>query len=547
MGGKSKDPGEEAAKVQREQLRRLAAIDLPELEQLFLETPELVGLLETEQLGPSALQDIALDPRMREAQMRALAELEERGVVGLTPEDRARLSEIRRETAGQEQAAQKAILQSMAERGQLDSGAQLIAQMQASGAGATEAQRAGEQLAAQAAAARRQALQQAGGMAGQMEQAQYGRDAQAAQARDAIQQFNLAQRANTAAQNLAARQNIEQQRVQARQQEQKYNAQIPQQQFQNELARAGAQGQATSNLAQIAASQQPQQSPFQSALGGAATGAGIGANFGPAGAGYGAAIGAGLGILGGLEDGGLANEADRVAKKKYKNAEYYRQDYRPALQNGGVPGMFDFDGASLQEGLDAGNAVIYGQDTDKLAGEDMTYSQAKETMDQANGGFNMDNEDVVAALSGLNQLLGPKKQAKRPQLNLQGGNYKMPENILGQALRMEDGGGTYQAQDGRILFESTGNGDIVGGDSFERDRIDARLNSGEAVLNVAQQQRLMDLLRGEADVQDLGEEDIVEGVPSDYQAELKREIDKPKSEQQKKIEGLENLLKALGK
>ena len=94
------------------------------------------------------------------------------------------------------------------------------------------------------------------------------------------------------------------------------------------------------------------------------------------------------------------------------------------------------------------------------------------------------------------------------------------------------------------MYASDGGGDVVDGDSFANDRVDARLNSGEAVLNVSQQQRLMDLLRGKADTTDLGDEDIVEGVPREYQEELKEKIDNP--EKDKRSQGLKRLLEILG-
>lgn len=264
----------QAAGLSREQIQMLKEIDLPDYEKmrLALELPELAGLLEAEQLGDSAMEDIRIDPRFREAQMRALAELEERGRVGLTPEDRARLSEITRETDAAEQARQKGILQSMAERGQLDSGAQLIAQLQSSAASSTDARRQGEQLAAQAAAARRQALDQAGNLAGDISQQQFGQQSQQASARDAIQQFNLGQRANIAQQNLAARQNIENQQTALRNQQQMYNKGLEQQRFQDELAKTGATGGAMQNLAGVYGQQaQNVSAGNQATIGGLAT------------------------------------------------------------------------------------------------------------------------------------------------------------------------------------------------------------------------------------------------------------------------------------
>ena len=115
---------------------------------------------------------------------------------------------------------------------------------------------------------------------------------------------------------------------------------------------------------------------------------------------------------------------------------------------------------------------------------------------------------------------------------------------------MEDGGvaegcdcGTKKAEDGSLMFTSDGQGDIVEGDSFERDRVDAKLNSGEMVLNAAQQQRLMDMLRGKISVDEMGDGEIVEGVPADYQEDL---YEDGKTEDNK-IEGLKKLLEALGK
>lgn len=56
-------------------------------------------------------------------------------------------------------------------------------------------------------------------------------------------------------------------------------------------------------------------------------------------------------------------------------------------------------------------------------------------------------------------------------------------------------------------------GDVVPGNSYAGDRVDAKVNSGEMVLNIEQQQRLMDLLRGLKDLQQLGDENIVEPAP----------------------------------
>jgi hypothetical protein len=55
-------------------------------------------------------------------------------------------------------------------------------------------------------------------------------------------------------------------------------------------------------------------------------------------------------------------------------------------------------------------------------------------------------------------------------------------------------------------------GDIVDGESYAGDRVDAQVNSGEMVINLEQQQRLMDLLKGLKGMDELGNEDIVQGA-----------------------------------
>jgi hypothetical protein len=106
-------------------------------------------------------------------------------------------------------------------------------------------------------------------------------------------------------------------------------------------------------------------------------------------------------------------------------------------------------------------------------------------------------------------------------------------------------GGTYEMEDGTLEFESDGSGDIVDGESFERDRVDAKLNSGEMVINAAQQQRLLDIIRGKETPESIGEEDIVEGVPQEFQQDLMSGSGK-KDKKKKQSDGLKKLLEMLG-
>jgi hypothetical protein len=165
----------------------------------------------------------------------------------------------------------------------------------------------------------------------------------------------------------------------------------------------------------------------------------------------------------------------------------------------------------------------------------------------------MDNNEYLDVLESLRQDVESEKNNYEGE-NTDNYNYR---SIRRQEMEndwdprrgrspYQDGGihkGTKYAQNGDLMFDSTGDSAVVGGDSYADDRVDARLNSGEAVLNVAQQQRLMDILRGKEDLTALGDEDIVEGVPSDYQEELKDKVDNGKD---LKMEGLKKLLSALG-
>jgi hypothetical protein len=387
--------------LSKEQLKRMRAIKDPDLKEIIYQNPELVGLLEAEQLDPSAMEEIKLDAALKSRQMEALEGMRERSEQGITEMDKLQMEQMLGQAGAQEKAAREGIEAEMQRRGTADSGTSLIQKLQGAQGSGNQARQKAMQMAAQAQQAKMQALQGMGQMAGQMGQQDWQRQSQVASARDAIAKANAMNRQNVSAQNLAARQRHEDQRA------------------------------ATANK--------------------------------------------------------QAAEANRIAQQKFQN-----QMQKETGQ------------------MQAANQVAsqYGQQSQAMAAAD------------------------AATMNTLGNLAG---------IGLEG--YMAKED---GGLAYEDGGvhnGTRYAENGEIMFDSEGEGAIVGGDSFERDRVDARLNSGEAVLNVAQQQRLMDLLRGEANVNDLGDEDIVEGVPREFQEELTEEIDNGKDN---KIEGLKKLLQALG-
>lgn len=255
----------------------LEEIGIPSVEaqKLLLERPEYAGDLITEKLGPSALEGIQEDPRLKSAQMDALSELQEIGKVGLTPEERAQRAEMLRESAAQGQAAQKAVLQNMAQRGTLDSGSALIAQLQANAQESADARRQSEQMAADVAQRRRDAIMQAANLSGNMSQADIARQQTAATAADRIAQFNTQNQNQAQQRNLDARQAYANQIANLANQEQQYNKQLINQRYNQEMDRWKALGNISTGAANAQA-QAAQQAGAASAQQAAGMGSSIG-------------------------------------------------------------------------------------------------------------------------------------------------------------------------------------------------------------------------------------------------------------------------------
>jgi hypothetical protein len=262
----------EANRLMRDNVEYLKSLGVPtvEAQRIALESPEVVGMLQAEQLGQSRFEDIQMDPRLQSINMAALEDITGIAQTGFGAADRLALEEIKRRASGQAQAQRATNLQQMQERGMGDSGALLISQLQAGQSAADTASMQGMQQAAQAQQARMAALGQQANMASGMQGQQLQLAGQKATAADAIAQFNAQNRQNIAAQNLAARQRIAEAGTATRNQQQIYNQQLIQQQYQNELAkRQAAAGQQTAmagNLQQQAAAAQQGQQAMTSGL-----------------------------------------------------------------------------------------------------------------------------------------------------------------------------------------------------------------------------------------------------------------------------------------
>jgi hypothetical protein len=258
-----------------EQMKRLRVPTVAEQEVSLL-SPELVGLLQAEQLGHSELAGVSADPRMRNAQMKALEQLAGLSQTGLGVEDQYAFDQLKKQAAAEGQAQQAAILQNAAAQGTLDSGNALMAQLNAGQQQANRLSQSGAQQAAAAAAARRQALGMYADQANSLSQQDYSQRANAASAKDAIAQFNAQNRQGVNASNLANQQAIANQKAATQNQQQMYNKGLIQQKFQNEYQKAGGTASQLNNLAgqysaQGQAAAQGQANMVGGLIGGAAT------------------------------------------------------------------------------------------------------------------------------------------------------------------------------------------------------------------------------------------------------------------------------------
>lgn len=298
-------------------------IALPDIEAQKIKLEELVlqGVLTPEEAQTvlqqnTGLSEIATDPRLRAAQMGALSSLQEIGDnKGLTATDRAKLQQMSDDVGTAERGSREAILANARARGIGGSGLELASLLQGQQGAAQRRSQEGLNIAAMAEQRALDALMQAGQLGGQVRGQDFSEAARVAEAQDAINRFNAANKQSVLNQNIQARnqaqqynlgerQRVSDSNVALRNQAQMHNKGLAQQQFQNQLAKAQGAAGLASNMAQLQESQKQRQDQGTAGLLGSLIGAGgmIGAGY-LAGGGGGAAAGGAAGGLGGI--GGL--------------------------------------------------------------------------------------------------------------------------------------------------------------------------------------------------------------------------------------------------
>lgn len=181
------------------------------LRQVGLYTPELEEKIE---LQSSKVAQIEEDARLRDAQLSALSSLQERGRIGLTPEERAELNAARRAIAQDAQGKIQGILQQYQARGQGGSGMELAAQLQAAQSGTEQASQEADRMSAVASQRALQAIGESAGQAGRIRSQDFDINKARAEAADEIARFNIQnainlQQRNIAAKNLAQQTNLQ--------------------------------------------------------------------------------------------------------------------------------------------------------------------------------------------------------------------------------------------------------------------------------------------------------------------------------------------------
>lgn len=228
-------------------MRGLQEVDDPVLRQM-----------QAEQLGPSAYEDIRVDPALEGAQYGALGELDRIAQGGgLTLEDKVNLNQIEREQAQQNQARRQGILNLLARQGVNTGGASVAMQLGGAREQAERAALAGANTAADARRRATEAVLKRGQLAGQQRGQSFQEQDRRAAARDAIARYNAS----------------------AREGAQRYNLGIPQQQFNNQMQRAQAIANASNGQAGFYQSQADRTRGMASDIGtglGMATGAFLG-------------------------------------------------------------------------------------------------------------------------------------------------------------------------------------------------------------------------------------------------------------------------------
>jgi hypothetical protein len=264
IGGFLSAASQESDQKKRDRLLQQAAqeianIPTPELKFQAYEELKSAGLFTPElekeiKVADSEYEKIATDPRLKEAQMGALASLQDLAKSGgLDAMDKANLEQARRRAALDSANQQAAVQESMARRGIGGSGLEMVQRQMAAQSAANQANAADLQIQGEARRRALEAMQQSGQLAGNVREQDFGEQAKIAAAKDELNRFRAQNAINlqmrnvgsineAQAKNLANQQRILDANVASRNAGMDLQRNIAQQNYQNQLSKAAAQG-----------------------------------------------------------------------------------------------------------------------------------------------------------------------------------------------------------------------------------------------------------------------------------------------------------------
>lgn len=247
-------------------LKELQSLPLPVLKEYYPEVYKQVisvnpELEEAVTLGNSNLENITVDPRLQQAQLNALAKLQEiADEDGMDAQFLADSSRLRNDVNTNLRGQQDSIQQEMAMRGQGNALQESLMRQQAAQNSSNREAQLSMDLNAQAQQRALQALMQSAELGSNMEQNQFNQKSTVAQAQDQINKFNAQNlqnvrsnntqiKNNTQMYNAENTQNTANSNTDLRNKAQQYNLSLPQQQFENQYKKAGGVANQYNNIA----------------------------------------------------------------------------------------------------------------------------------------------------------------------------------------------------------------------------------------------------------------------------------------------------------
>ncbi len=188
-----------------------AAIIMDQFQQVGLLTPEMEQAI---QLGVSRVAKIEEDKSLRDAQVNALKELQQRGRTGVTAEEQAQFNVSRQGVQRDLEAKQQQLKQDLAMRGQAGSGAEIAARLLSSQESADRASEEADRINALAASRALEAISRSGDLGGNIRGQDFQVESTKAGAQDEFDRFNVQnqigrEQRNVGSRNVAQEKNLD--------------------------------------------------------------------------------------------------------------------------------------------------------------------------------------------------------------------------------------------------------------------------------------------------------------------------------------------------